>query len=37
MSPQAIADVGLKLFIKDGSEATTLDDIAAEAGICRLR
>lgn len=30
-----IADVGLKLFVAKGYEATTLDDIAAAAGISR--
>jgi AcrR family transcriptional regulator len=32
---QRIAEVGLKLFIRDGYEETTLDAIAAEAGISR--
>jgi AcrR family transcriptional regulator len=32
---QRIADAGLKLFVKDGYEATTLEAIAAEAGISR--
>lgn len=32
---QAILDAGLKLFIKHGYEETTLDDIAAAAGISR--
>jgi len=32
---QAILDAGLKLFLKDGYEATTLDDVASEAGISR--
>lgn len=30
-----IAETGLKLFIKNGYEETTLDEIAAEAGIAR--
>ena len=32
---QRIADAGLRLFIANGYEATTLDAIAAEAGISR--
>ena len=32
---QRIADVGLKLFVSKGYEETTLDAIAAEAGISR--
>lgn len=32
---QRIADVGLKLFIQNGYDATTLDAIAAAAGISR--
>ncbi len=30
-----IAETGLKLFVKNGYEKTTLDEIAAEAGIAR--
>jgi len=30
-----IAETGLKLFVKNGYEGTTLDEIAAEAGIAR--
>jgi AcrR family transcriptional regulator len=30
-----IAETGLKLFLENGYEATTLDEIAAEAGIAR--
>ena len=30
-----IAETGLKLFLKNGYEATTLDEIAAESGIAR--
>lgn len=32
---QCIAETGLKLFLKDGYERTTLDAIAVEAGISR--
>lgn len=32
---QRIAEVGLKMFLAKGYEATTLDEIAAEAGISR--
>ena len=32
---ERIAKAGLKLFVKNGYEGTTLDDIAAEAGIAR--
>jgi AcrR family transcriptional regulator len=32
---ERIAKAGLKLFVKNGYEATTLDEIAAESGIAR--
>ena len=32
---QRIAETGLKLFVQNGYEGTTLDEIAAEAGIAR--